>query len=63
MNSKTGKTILSENTINSEYDLIVKESNLYTQILKVSESIQDIAKLASDDPLRHFFKNYEVNDN
>lgn len=60
MNSKTGETILTENTINSEYDVIVKEPNLYTQILKVSESIQDIKKLASDDPLRQFFKNYDV---
>ena len=34
MNSKTGETILTENTINSEYDVIVKEPNLYTQILK-----------------------------
>ena len=62
MNSKTGETILTENTINSEYDVIVKEPNLYTQILKVSESIQDIAKLAADDPLRHYFKTYDVSD-
>lgn len=56
MNSKTGETILTENTINSEYDVIVKEPNLYTQILKVSESIQDIKKLSSDDPLRQFLE-------
>ena len=61
-NSKTGETILTENTINSEYDLIVKEPNLYTQILKVSESIQDIKKLASDDPLRNLFRNYDISD-
>lgn len=59
-NSKTGETILTENTINSEYDLIVKEPNLYTQILNVADSIQDIKKLASDDPLRQLFKNYDV---
>ena len=46
--------------INSEYDLIVKEPNLYTQILNVADSIQDIKKLASDDPLRQLFKNYDV---
>ena len=63
MNSKTGETILTENTINSEYDVIVKEPNLYTQILKVSESIQDIKKLSSDDPLRQFFRDYDINKN
>ena len=63
MNSKTGETILTENTINSEYDVIVKEPNLYTQILTVSESIQDIKKLASDDPLRQFFRDYDINKN
>ena len=63
MNSKTGETILTENTINSEYDVIVKEPNLYTQILKVSESIQDIKKLSSDDPLRQFLRDYDINKN
>ena len=63
MNSKTGETILTENTINSEYDVIVKEPNLYTQILKVSESIQDIKKIASDDPLRQFFRDCDINKN
>ena len=63
MNSKTGETILTENTINSEYDVIVKEPNLYTQILTVSESIQDIKKLSSDDPLRQFFRDYDINKN
>ena len=40
--------------------MIVKEPNLYTQILNVADSIQDIKKLASDDPLRQLFKNYDV---
>ena len=61
-NSKTGETILTENTINSEYDLIVKETNLYTQILNVADSIKDIKRLASDDPLRNLFRNYNISD-
>ena len=59
---KKSNDVRDKKRINSEYDLIVKESNLYNQILKVSESIQDIKKLASDDPLRNLFRNYDISD-
>ena len=55
-------TLVLQKCLTRSYDVIVKEPNLYTQILKVSESIQDIAKLAADDPLRHYFKTYDVSD-
>ena len=59
-NSKTGETILSDSTINSEYDLIAKEPNLYTKILKVGDDIRYITRHISDDPIVNLLKQYNI---
>ena len=60
-NSKTGETILSDNTINSEYDLIAKEQNLYTKILKLGDDIRYITRHISDEPIVNLLKKYSIN--
>ena len=52
---------ISDNTINSEYDLIAKEQNLYTKILKLGDDIRYITRHISDEPIVNLLKKYSIN--